>query len=143
MILRARMLAAVVLLCVVIGVGGAAQGREASEQAAITTQIGLEEDFTGIWRGRCLLSMVEAHVRQQGERIHGVALVHTPSGDVNQYHFKGEIHDGKIVVSHHKGHRFVGEILSEDKVSGAITTAKKGYVFELDAERVSRNPTRN
>lgn len=101
-----------------------------------------EVNYTGIWEGRCLFSRVEAHVRHEGDRIHGVALVHTILGEVNPYHFKGRIRDGKIQASHFRGHRFEGEIVSEDEVSGSITTAKKGHVFKLDAERVSETPTR-
>lgn len=99
-------------------------------------------DYSGIWQGRCLFSKVEAHVRQEGDNIHGVALVRSITGAVDPYHFKGEINDGKVVASHFRGHVFEGEIISDSEIRGAITTAKKGYVFKLNAKKVSDTPTR-
>ena len=99
-------------------------------------------DCSGIWKGRCMFSKVEAHVRQEGNKIQGVALVHTITGEVNPYHFKGEIRDGKIHAAHHSGHRFSGELVSQNEVVGILTTAKKGYELKLQASRVSHTPTK-
>lgn len=135
-------------LCLVTVAGNASDSVTGSSNATSAETLPLEglaeqgADYTGVWQGRCLFSKVEAHIRHEGDRIHGVALVRSITGSVDPYHFKGEVTDGKVVASHFRGHTFEGEIISDNEIRGAITTAKKGYVFKLKAKKVSDTPTR-
>jgi hypothetical protein len=113
---------------------------EAPEQPVEQTAAA-EINFTGIWEGPCLLSTVVAHVHHEGNRLHGVAFVHAPDGEINPYHFEGELRDGVITASHFRGHTFTSSMLSADAVKGTIKTAKKGYVIPLRAKRTSDTPT--
>jgi len=137
-----RTLLAAMLL--VLGMATAAGGAPAEVVQTATPAATRQEmkDYSGIWEGRCLFSKVEAHLRQKGDRIKGVALVHSITGSVNQYHFKGTIRNGRIEASHFRGHVFKGTVVSATEIQGSITTAKKKHVFKLDAKRVSDTPTR-
>lgn len=130
--------ALLLVLCFASSSGGAADSAVSAPLAGAAEQKRL--DYSGIWEGRCLFSKVEAHVQQKGDRIKGVALVHTFTGDVNPYHFKGRIRDGQVEASHFRGHTFRGSFVSPDEVRGSITTAEKGHVFKLNAQKVSDTP---
>lgn len=97
-------------------------------------------DYTGVWKGNCMLSAVEAHVYQKGDKIKGVAVVRA-WGQTNYYHFKGKVTQDGISAAHFRGHSFKGKPLVDDTVTGVLTTAKKGYKLDLTAKRVSDTPT--
>ncbi len=96
-------------------------------------------DFSGVWKGKCLLSSLEVHVYQEGDHLRGVAFVHS-GGETNPYHFEGELKDGVIKASHAKGHVFTSTMLSRDMVEGKVKTGESGYILPLKAKRVSDIP---
>ncbi len=113
---------------------------EAPDQTADQALEG-EINYTGIWEGPCLLSTVVAHVYHEGNVLRGVAFVHAPDGEINPYHFEGELRDGVIVAGHFRGHTFISSMLSADAVEGTVKTAKRGYVIPLKVKRISDTPT--
>ncbi len=117
--------------------GAMGEGPEPSEEQAAAAKI----NFTGIWEGPCLLSKVVAHVYHEGNVLRGVAFVHAPDGEINPYHFEGELRDGVITAAHFRGHAFTSSMLSADAVEGTVKTAKKGYVIPLRVKRTSDTPT--
>ena len=136
MIRKTVLLLLVLLLCAAGGAGAVAVEKPLDNGASSGSAL----NYTGIWEGRCMLSKVEAHMVHEGDTVRGVAYVHGPDGAVNPYHFNGEIRDGVVTASHFRGHLFTGEFTGPDTVSGTVKTAKKGYVLQLSAQRVSLTP---
>jgi hypothetical protein len=87
-----------------------------------------------VWEARYLFARVVANVRQEGNTLKGVAWVHGVEREVLTYHFSGTVHEGKILASHYTGHEFRGEMVSDRKAVGVLTTSK-GWSFRVEAKR--------
>lgn len=91
-------------------------------------------DQPEIWESRYLFARTVAHINKDKDRIWGVLYLHGLFGEVNTYHFKGTVVDGRIDAAHYRGHRFKGRVVSQDKVVGVLTT-KSGMKFKVTSRR--------
>ena len=87
-----------------------------------------------VWEARYLFARIVANIRQEGNALKGVAWVHGVESEVLTYHFSGTVHEGKILASHYTGHEFRGEMVSDRKAVGVLTTSK-GWSFRVEAKR--------
>ena len=95
---------------------------------------GAETSISEVWEASYLFATVVANVRQEGDKLKGVAWVHGLGDEVMTYHFTGTVREGKIQASHYTGHAFRGEMVSGRKAVGVLTTSK-GWSFQVEAKR--------
>jgi hypothetical protein len=79
-------------------------------------------NVTGNWQAKLMGSTITAEIQQNGTSISGVANVYSPMGHKDVFHFNGTVSNGRIAARHASGHRFDGEVLSDDSISGILTT---------------------
>ncbi len=87
-----------------------------------------------VWESKYLFAKSVAHINKDKDKIWGVIYLHGVFGEVNTYHFKGTVVDGKIKAAHYRGHKFEGRMVSRDKVVGVVTS-KKGMKFKITSRR--------
>ncbi len=91
---------------------------------------------TGVWDAEHTFSDIEIHVNQNGEYIEGVVYVYGIFGGKDTYHYQGHIYpDGRVVASHHSGHEFEGQMYSDSRGEGVVTTAKRKIRIHFEAIR--------
>lgn len=95
---------------------------------------------SGLWVTSMFGNAVECHLEQRGEYVYGVAQVTTRAGDRNTYHLAGVIVNGEVQAMHGSGHRFVGRLEGENRVSGQFVF-KDGPTIALQAERIKCGQT--
>lgn len=93
---------------------------------------GAAPNYTGTWKVDHLLVRAVANVECKEESLQGVLFLHTISGRVDTYHFRGSVKDGNIEASHRDGHHFQGRAVGQGKVSGLLTT-KTGIRIPIEA----------
>ncbi len=149
---RIALVAAAVLLWSASGLSGPQPLRaaevpspNAAESAAALTDRGdparnapaplAGEERRELWTGSLYTSTyrIGLCVKPSGE-ARGVVLLRLRNGDVDVYHVKGAVQNGRITARHHSGHRFEGKYTSPDTVDGAITL-RSGRTVSLTAKR--------
>jgi hypothetical protein len=91
-------------------------------------------DMSGTWVASAMGSRLEAHVKQSGTNMSGVAYVYDPFGKRDTYHFKGIVNGNQVTASHHEGHVFTGTILGPGQVTGTLRT-RGGHQLAVSASR--------
>lgn len=95
---------------------------------------GAAGSLSGTWVASALGGRVEAHVRQKGSDVSGVAYVYSGFGKKDTYHFNGTVKGNRVVASHHSGHVFSGNLSSPTEVVGVLKT-KSGHRIGVHASR--------
>jgi len=88
-------------------------------------------NITGRWEASIMGHRVKAVAEQKGQNVSGVAYLYDPFGHKTTWHFNGTIHGNNIQAAHHDGHKFVGKVVSEGKMSGTLET-NNGFHIPLD-----------
>lgn len=91
-------------------------------------------NLSGTWVASPYGSRVEAHVKQKGNAVSGVAYVYSPFGKKDTYHFQGSVEGNQVQASHHSGHFFSGNLNSVNEVVGVLRT-KSGHRIGVHASR--------
>jgi len=91
----------------------------------------LAANLTGRWEASVMGHQVKAVAEQKGQRLSGVAYLYDPLGHKSTWHFNGTVNGNDVWASHHSGHKFVGKIVADGKMSGVIET-DNGFRIPLD-----------
>lgn len=101
---------------------------------ATSTSTGSAQDCAGVWKASGFGVELIAQVKQQGSRLSGIACVYQPSGKLNTYQLYGTYLDGEVKLRHRGGHAFCGRFVSDDHLTGVLTT-KDGQTLQFTAAR--------
>lgn len=89
-----------------------------------------------LWHGSIYTATYRAGVCiESNGKLYGVLKVHTAKGDVDTYHFYGNLKNNEIFAKHGSGRTFAGSLISDKKVQGKVTF-KNGHTVNLMGERI-------
>ncbi len=89
-----------------------------------------------LWTGKLYSSTYRAgSCRAADGKMQGVLLLKLENGQIDVYHFYGNIDPlGVIRLHHHSGNRFEGNFVNEEEVKGKVTLAN-GFSMSLSGKR--------
>lgn len=91
-------------------------------------------NLAGRWISSVMGANITVDVRQQGQRLRGVAKVRKPFGGTDKYTFTGRVKGNHVVARHHSGHTFEGALVGRGQVRGLLRT-KNGHRINVSAVR--------
>ncbi|NTU47487.1 MAG: hypothetical protein HGA84_00605 [Syntrophobacteraceae bacterium] len=121
---RFRRFGAVLFLCAHFLVAGPASGQAGN--------------LSGRWEATYFFNRIVVDMEHSGPSVHGVMVLHDPSGDLSTYHFEGSFIEGRLEARHHSGHAFSGE-LRENVLTGTLTM-KTGEKYPVHVTDFRRTP---
>ena len=92
-------------------------------------------ETTELWTGALYSSTYRAGLCISADgRIRGGLFLRLANGQIDEYHFRGNVKNNHVEAYHSSGHSFVGQLVSHDKVTGQISL-KNGMRFSLTGQR--------
>jgi hypothetical protein len=91
-------------------------------------------NISGNWEAKVMGVLITTVVQQNGEQITGVSTIHNRGRKKDTYTFHGFVKGGHIEAAHSDGHGFSGNVVTNGRIEGSLTT-KKGYTVPISARR--------
>jgi hypothetical protein len=93
-------------------------------------------DPVDVWEIRFLWNKAVIEVESYEPNLQGVLFLKEPFCSIATYHFKGTVSGAAIEGRHYSGHSFQGKRISDEKISGILTT-RTGIRLHVTAKRRS------
>ena len=94
----------------------------------------LEQEGAEVWETNYLIVRSVAYIHRNENKIFGVVYLFGLFGKTDVYHVQGIVNNGRIKAAHYTGHKFEGRMVSEQEVTGVVTT-RNGHKFRITSHK--------